>query len=188
MKKKNIIIILGVLLLSLTGCTHLKQETNMNSEFYNFSALSIDGKEIKMDAYKGKYVLIVNTASKCGFTPQYAGLEVLHQKYKDKGLVILGFPCNQFANQEPGDEKSIAESCLMNYGVSFQMFSKVDVNGKNADRLYKYLKSELKGLFGGRVKWNFTKFLVDPTGKPIKRFAPTDTPEEIGIYLETIIH
>jgi glutathione peroxidase len=187
MKSKNIIIMLAILLLFVAGCSNLKQQKNMNSEFYNFSALSIDGKEIKMDAYKGKYVLIVNTASKCGFTPQYAGLEVLNQKYKDKGLVILGFPCNQFGGQEPGDEKSIEEGCMMNYGVTFQMFSKVDVNGKNAHPLFKYLKSELKGILGGRIKWNFTKFLVDPNGNPVKRFPSTETPEEIGEYLQTII-
>jgi glutathione peroxidase len=187
MKKTNIIIGMVLLMVSITGCTNLKQEKNMSSEFYTFSAISLDGKEIKMDSYKGKYVIVVNTASKCGFTPQYAGLEKLYEKYKDKGLVILGFPCNQFGGQEPGDESSIAEGCVMNYGVTFQMFSKVDVNGKNAHPLFKYLKSELPGTMGGRIKWNFTKFLVDPSGKPIKRFAPTDTPEDMDKYLETII-
>jgi glutathione peroxidase len=188
MKKTNIIIAMVILIISLSGCTNLKQEKNMTSEFYTFSAVSLDGKEIKMDTYKGKYVLIVNTASKCGFTPQYAGLEKVYEKYKDKGLVILGFPCNQFGGQEPGDEASIAEGCVMNYGVTFQMFSKVNVNGKDAHPIFKYLKSELPGTIGGRIKWNFTKFLVDQTGKPVKRFAPTDTPEDIDQYLATMIH
>ena len=156
----------------------------MESTFYQFSARSLQGKEIKMDAYKGKTVLVVNTASQCGLTPQLEGLEKLHRKYGEKGLVILGFPCNQFANQEPGDEKSIAEGCVINYGVTFQMFSKIDVNGESAHPLYKYLKSELGGWFGRWIKWNFTKFLIDRDGKPVKRFAPVDTPEKIGQYLE----
>lgn len=157
------------------------------NQFYQFSAKNLQGQEISMDTYAGKTVLIVNTASKCGFTPQYAGLETLYEKYKDKGLVILGFPCNQFANQEPGDEQSIAESCLLNYGVTFLMFSKIDVNGKNAHPIYKYLRSELGGVFGNRIKWNFTKFLLDKQGKPVKRFAPAITPEQIEPYLEKML-
>jgi len=137
-----------------------------------------------MDKYKGKTVLVVNTASKCGLTPQFEGLEKLYQKYKDSGLVILGFPCNQFANQEPGDEKSIAEGCVVNYGVSFPMFSKIDVNGDNAHPIYKYLKEELKGTFGSSIKWNFTKFLIDKNGRPVKRFSPRTKPEKIDKYLE----
>ena len=160
----------------------------MESEFYQYSAKTLQGREITMNAYKGKTVLVVNTASKCGLTPQFEGLEKLHQKYKDKGLVILGFPCNQFANQEPGDEKSISEGCVINYGVSFQMFAKIDVNGENAHPLYKYLKKKLGGWFGSRIKWNFTKFLVDTNGKPVKRFAPVDTPEKIDKYLEKLIY
>ncbi len=156
----------------------------MDSKFYQFSAKSLQGKEIKMDSFKGKMVLVVNTASKCGLTPQFEGLEKLHQKYKDKGLVILGFPCNQFANQEPGDEKSISEGCVINYGVTFQLFSKIDVNGEDAHPIYKYLKKELGGLFGSKIKWNFTKFLIDQNGKPVKRFAPVTTPASIEKYLE----
>ncbi len=152
-------------------------------QFYQFSAKSLQGKEINMKAYQGKTILVVNTASKCGLTPQFEGLEKLYQKYQDKGLVLLGFPCNQFANQEPGDEKSISEGCVINYGVSFQMFSKIDVNGKNTHPIYKYLKKELGGFFGGRIKWNFTKFLIDTEGKPVKRFAPTTKPEEIDKFL-----
>ncbi|HKM94193.1 MAG TPA: glutathione peroxidase, partial [Prolixibacteraceae bacterium] len=139
--------------------------------FYQFDALSLQGKEISMQNYEGKVVLVVNTASKCGLTPQFEGLENLYEKYKDKGFVILGFPCNQFANQEPGDEKSISEGCMINYGVTFPMFSKVDVNGQNAHPIYKYLKSTLKGTFGSKLKWNFTKFLIDADGNPLKRFA-----------------
>lgn len=160
----------------------------MKKIFYEYTATSLQGKEIKMDAYKGKTVLVVNTASKCGLTPQYEGLENLYRKYKDKGLVILGFPCNQFANQEPGDEKSIAEGCLINYGVTFPMFAKIDVNGETAHPLYKYLKRELGGLFGSRIKWNFTKFLVDTDGKPVKRFSPATTPEKIHTYLARFLN
>jgi len=159
----------------------------MNNNFYQFTAKSLSGKDVDMDIYKGKTILVVNTASKCGLTPQFKGLEKLNQKYKEKGLVILGFPCNQFMNQEPGDEKSISEGCLMNYGVSFPMFSKIEVNGKNAHPIYKYLKGELGGIFGSKIKWNFTKFLIDSTGKPIKRFSPTTVPEKIDNYLTGIL-
>ena len=159
----------------------------MSSQFYSFSAKTLQGRELSMDSYNGKMVLVVNTASKCGFTPQLEGLEELNRKFKDKGLVILGFPCNQFGNQEPGDEKSISEGCVINYGVTFQMFSKVDVNGDNAHPIFEYLKKELGGWFGSRVKWNFTKFLIDANGMPIKRFAPITKPEKIGEYLEKML-
>lgn len=160
----------------------------MNNQFYQFSAKSLQSNEIKMENYQGKTILVVNTASKCGLTPQYEGLEKLYQKYKDKGLVILGFPCNQFANQESGDEKSISEGCLINYGVSFPMFSKIDVNGEKAHPIYKYLKNELNGLLGSKIKWNFTKFLIDSKGNPVKRFAPITKPEKIDKYLESILN
>jgi len=158
----------------------------MEKKFYSFKALSLKGKEISMDQYKGKVVVIVNTASKCGFTPQYADLEKLYQQYKDKGLVILGFPCNQFGKQEPGTAKDISEGCLINYGVSFPMFSKVDVNGENAHPLFSYLKSALPGLITNRVKWNFTKFVIDAEGNPVKRYAPITSPlkmEELIVSL-----
>jgi glutathione peroxidase len=151
----------------------------MNTMFYNFKAKTLQGKDVEMSTFQGKTILVVNTASKCGLTPQFEGLEKLYQKYKDKNFVILGFPCNQFANQEPGDEKSIAEGCLINYGVTFPMFSKIEVNGENAHEIYKYLKKELPGLLGGRIKWNFTKFLIDNNGKPIRRFSPYTKPEKI---------
>ncbi len=155
----------------------------MEAVFYTFKAMSLQGKEVSMENFKGKKILVVNTASKCGLTPQFEGLEALYQKYKDQDLIILGFPCNQFANQEPGDETQIQEGCVINYGVSFPMFSKIDVNGKNAHPIYKYLKKELPGFLINKIKWNFTKFLIDETGKPIKRFGPTTTPEKIDLYL-----
>ena len=159
----------------------------MKQNFYQFKAKSLQGSEISMEDYKGKAVLVVNTASKCGLTPQYEGLEALYRKYKDDGLVILGFPSNQFANQEPGDENSIAEGCLLNYGVTFPMFSKVDVNGESAHPIFKYLTGELKTFFGSRVKWNFTKFLIDRNGKPVKRFAPTKKPEAMEESIKQVL-
>jgi glutathione peroxidase len=160
----------------------------METKFYGFKANSLQGKEIGMDSFKGKTILIVNTASKCGLTPQFEGLEKLYQKYKESDFVILGFPCNQFANQEPGDEKSIQEGCLLNYGVTFPMFAKIDVNGENAHEIYKFLKKELKGFFGSKIKWNFTKFLVDKNGKPVKRFSPYTKPEKIDQYLKKMLN
>lgn len=159
----------------------------MNSMFYHFTAKSLQGEQTKMETYKGKTILVVNTASKCGLTPQFKGLENLYQKYKEQGFVILGFPCNQFANQEPGDERSISEGCLIRYGVSFPMFSKIDVNGKNSHPIFKFLKKELGGFFGSKIKWNFTKFLIDADGKPVKRFSPTTKPENIERYLATFL-
>jgi len=151
--------------------------------FYSFSAKTLQGKVKSMADYKGKVVVIVNTASKCGFTPQYAGLEELNRKYSEKGLVILGFPCNQFGSQEPGSSKEISEGCLVNYGVSFQMFEKIEVNGSGAHPIYVFLKKKLPGFLGGRIKWNFTKFVIDRNGKTVKRFAPTTKPEKMEEYL-----
>ena len=159
----------------------------MDTDFYKLSAKSLQGKETTMDSFAGKTVLVVNTASKCGLTPQYEGLQKLYEKYQNKGLTILGFPCNQFANQEPGDEKSIAEGCLVNYGVTFPMFSKVDVNGKNTHPVFKYLKGKLPGTIGKSIKWNFTKFLIDKNGKPVKRFAPTTKPEDMWDFIEKML-
>ncbi len=159
----------------------------MAQNFYDFKAVTLQGKETGMDAYKGKVVVVVNTASKCGLTPQYEGLEKLYRDYKDKGLVILGFPCNQFANQEPGSEKEIAEGCLINYGVSFPMFSKVNVNGTEAHPIYKYLKKELRGFPGSELKWNFTKFIIDRNGKPYKRVSPYIKPESMRKDIEKLL-
>lgn len=156
----------------------------MSQTFYEHKAKDINGKEISMEDYKGKTILIVNTASKCGFTPQYDGLQKLYLENKDSDFVILGFPCDQFGHQEPGKEDDIYEFCKLNFGVTFPLFSKIDVNGNNTHPLYNYLKNELPGVIGKNIKWNFTKFLIDSNGKPVKRFAPADTPEKIGKYIE----
>ncbi|MGN7515042.1 MAG: glutathione peroxidase [Allomuricauda sp.] len=156
-------------------------------EFYKFKAERLDGTQESMEKYKGKTIVVVNTASKCGLTPQYEGLENLYKTYKDQGLVILGFPCNQFGNQEPGSAEDIQEFCQVNYGVSFPMFAKIDVNGSDAHPIFKYLKSELSGLLGGKIKWNFTKFVIDKTGKPVKRFAPTTEPSSMENYIQGIL-
>ena len=147
--------------------------------FHNLEATKLNGEKIPMSNYAGKTIIVVNTASKCGLTPQFEGLENLYKKYQDKGLVILGFPCNQFAGQEPGNAKEIAEFCQVNYGVTFPMFAKVDVNGENTDPIFQYLKSEKPGLFGKGIKWNFTKFIVDKNGNAVKRFSPTTKPEKM---------
>jgi glutathione peroxidase len=155
---------------------------------YDFSAKTLEGSDISLDAYRGKAMLVVNTASKCGFTPQYTGLEKLWRQYQDKGLVVLGFPCDQFGHQEPGDEAEIKNFCSLTYDVTFPMFAKVEVNGANAHPFYKWLKSEKAGLLGLEgIKWNFTKFLVDKDGKVLKRYAPTDTPEKIGQDLAKLL-
>jgi glutathione peroxidase len=159
----------------------------MENSIYQFSAKSLQGKEISLETYKGKVILVVNTASKCGLTPQYEGLENLYEKYKDDGLIILGFPCNQFGNQEPGTEKEISEGCLVNYGVTFQMFSKIEVNGENTHPVFKYLKDKLPGFPGKKIKWNFTKFLVDRNGVPVKRFSPTTVPEKLITDIEKLL-
>ncbi|MDW2643556.1 glutathione peroxidase [Citrobacter sp. HN-141] len=151
--------------------------------FYQLTATSLDGQRIPMADYAGKLVLVVNTASHCGFTPQYAGLEALYKKYAARGLVVLGFPCNQFGKQEPGNADEIAQTCHVNYGVSFPMFEKVEVNGAATHPVFRYLKDELPGMLGGRIKWNFTKFLIGRDGKPLKRFAPFTTPAK----METVI-
>jgi glutathione peroxidase len=147
---------------------------------YDFKAKTIDGDEQSLGQYKGKAMLIVNVASKCGFTPQYTGLEAMYKKLKDKGLVVLGFPCDQFGHQEPGDEEEIKNFCSLNYDVSFPMFAKIEVNGEATHPLYRYLKAEAKGVLGSEsIKWNFTKFLIDKDGNVVRRYAPTDKPEKI---------
>jgi glutathione peroxidase len=153
------------------------------SELQQLSAQSLGGKPVSLGDYQGKVVLVVNTASQCGFTPQYAGLETLYQQYKDQGLVILGFPCNQFGKQEPGGAEDIAQTCQINYGVSFPMFAKVDVNGAQAHPLFRWLTQTLPGWFGRRVKWNFTKFLIGRDGQPVKRFAPITKPAQLESHV-----
>ena len=155
---------------------------------YDFTARDIDGQEKALADFRGKPMLVVNTASKCGFTPQYTGLEKLSKEFKDKGLVVLGFPCDQFGHQEPGDEAEIKNFCSLTYDVSFPMFAKVDVNGPKAHPLFQWLKSEKAGLLGLEgIKWNFTKFLVGPDGSVLKRYAPTDTPEKIGKDIKKLL-
>ena len=158
------------------------------SSVYDFSAKTIDGDEQKLSAYQGKTLLVVNVASKCGFTPQYAGLEALYEKFKDKGVVVLGFPCDQFGHQEPGNEAEIKNFCSLNYDVKFPLFAKIEVNGANTHPLYKYLKAQAKGLLGSEsIKWNFTKFLIDKDGAVRTRYAPTDTPAKIEKDLAAIL-
>lgn len=155
---------------------------------YDYSARSLDGREVSLAEFKGKVLLIVNTASKCGFTPQYQGLQALYSRFADRGLVVLGFPCNQFGRQEPGSEADIGQFCEVNFGVTFPLFSKIDVNGSNAHPLYRHLKEEAPGLLGSKaVKWNFTKFLVDREGRVVRRYAPTDTPESLERDIEALL-
>jgi glutathione peroxidase len=152
---------------------------------YDFVARTIDGKNRKLSDYKGKVLLVVNVASKCGFTPQYKGLEAVYRRFKDRGFAVLGFPSNQFGEQEPGEESEIAEFCELNFGVTFPLFAKIDVNGANAHPLYRHLTSARPGLLGSEgIKWNFTKFLVDRDGDVVRRYAPTTEPEEIAQDIE----
>src|SRR5271154_987088 len=155
------------------------------STIYDYTAQSLDGREISLSDYRGKTLLIVNTASACGFTPQYAGLEALYEKLAPEGFAVLGFPCNQFGKQEPGNESEIGAFCQKNYGVRFPMFAKVDVNGANAHPLYKYLKRAKRGLFGTpAIKWNFTKFLIDRAGNVVARYAPLTKPETLEAQIK----
>jgi glutathione peroxidase len=155
---------------------------------YDFSAQSLEGRPVSLSDYRGKVLLIVNTASKCGFTPQYEGLEALYKRYADKGLAVLGFPCNQFGAQEPGDAAEIANFCSLTYDVSFPMFAKIDVNGPEAHPLYQYLKKAKKGLLGSEgIKWNFTKFLIDKNGEVAGRYAPTEKPEALEGTIQKLL-
>jgi glutathione peroxidase len=157
------------------------------SSIYDFTANSLAGDEVPLKRYEGQVLLIVNTASACGFTPQYRGLEALHQQFSPRGFAVLGFPCNQFGAQEPGDASQIAKFCETNYAITFPLFAKIDVNGGREHPLYKYLKSQKTGLFGPSIKWNFTKFLVDRTGKVVGRYAPTDRPEALKREIEALL-
>jgi len=150
---------------------------------YDFKVKARDGSEVSMEDYKGKVLLIVNTATGCGFTPQYKGLQKLYEKYSSKGFEILDFPCNQFMNQAPGNDEEIHTFCTGRFGITFPQFAKIKVNGPDTDPLFAYIKNEAKGAIGSRVKWNFTKFLVNKEGKVLRRFAPTDTPEMIDQYI-----
>ena len=157
----------------------------MGESVYDFSAETIAGNDKELSDYQGKVLLVVNTASKCGFTPQFGGLETLYEKYKDQGLEVLGFPCNQFKSQDPGSNGEIAEFCQVNYGVTFPMFSKIDVNGADAHPLYKFLKSEMPGILGSEgIKWNFTKFLIGKDGSPVQRFSPQTRPDALEQFVQ----
>ena len=158
------------------------------ASIYDFSARDIDGNERSLADFRGKALLVVNVASKCGFTPQYKGLEALQKTWHERGFEVLGFPCDQFGHQDPGDEAEIRSFCSLTYDVSFPMFSKIEVNGDNAHPLYRWLKAEKKGLLGTEgIKWNFTKFLIDREGQVVERYAPTDTPEAIGKDLPKVL-
>ena len=157
------------------------------SSIYDFSAVTLAGQELPLKQFEGQVLLIVNTASACGFTPQYKGLEELQKAYEPRGFSVLGFPCNQFGSQEPGDSRQIEQFCESNYSVSFPMFSKIDVNGSKAHPLYEYLRREKTGLLGSSIKWNFTKFVVDRSGKVVGRHAPTVTPEALRREIEALL-
>jgi glutathione peroxidase len=160
----------------------------MSNSVFDFSCQTPSGQDKPISDFEGKVLLVVNTASKCGFTPQFAGLEELYENYKDRGLEVLGFPCNQFGKQDPGSNDEITEFCQLNYGVSFPMFGKVEVNGSDADPLFKHLKAEAPGALGTEsIKWNFTKFLIDPSGKVIKRYAPKTKPADIAADVEALL-
>ncbi len=155
---------------------------------YDYSAKTLDGQDVSLADYRGQVLLIVNTASKCGFTPQYEGLEALYRDYKDRGLTILGFPCNQFGAQEPGNAEEIASFCSLTYDVTFPMLAKIDVNGPSAHPLYAFLKKEQKGVLGSKaIKWNFTKFLIGRDGEVVERFAPTTKPEDLKVAVEALL-
>ena len=183
--------ITAALSLLIFGCAHNNTINNgavkKMKTVYDFSVKDAAGNDVPLTNYKGKVILIVNVASKCGFTPQYEGLEKLYEKYKEQGFIILAFPCNQFAGQEPGENEAIQQFCKLNYGVTFPVFAKIEVNGKNADPLYKFLKSELPGFITNSIKWNFTKFLINKEGIPVVRYAPSTKPAKIAKAIEKLL-
>jgi glutathione peroxidase len=189
--KQTIIFLSLFLFISLNLNAEITKQSNsksgikMNKSIYDFQVETIDGKKQNLEVYKGEVLLIVNTASKCGYTPQYEGLEKLYSDYKDKGFAVLGFPCNQFKGQEPGTNKEIEEFCKLNYDVQFPLFSKIDVNGENAHPLYQYLKANSQD--NADIRWNFTKFLIDKNGNIIKRYEPAVTPGEIENDIKAIV-
>jgi glutathione peroxidase len=165
----------------------IASEATAMAGIYDFSAKTLAGEDISLKQFEGKVLLIVNTASACGFTPQYKGLEELQEALASKGFAVLGFPCNQFGGQEPGDSRQIEAFCETNYSVTFPMFEKIDVNGNNAHPLYNFLKSEKSGLLGSAIKWNFTKFLIDRSGRVVARYAPTTKPESLKEEIEALL-
>lgn len=189
MKKIIILTVIVAMLSTILIAQKNSKEGKMDQKsIYDFTVKSIDGKDVKMSDYKGKVLLIVNVASKCGFTPQYKGLEELYRIYQKDGLVVMGFPCNQFAGQEPGSNEEIKTFCKTNYDVTFPMFDKIDVNGDNTAPLYQFLKEQAPGILSTKdIKWNFTKFLIDKNGKVIERFAPATTPESIDEHIARLL-
>ena len=174
-------------LLGLLSLGAIAQNERDMATIYDFKALGNKGDEVDFKQYEGKVLLIVNTASKCGFTPQYDGLEALYQKYKDQGLVVIGFPCDQFAHQEPGSNEEIAEFCRLNHGVTFPLMAKIEVNGNGAHPIYQYLKTAAPGTFGNAIKWNFTKFLISRDGTKVERFASATKPEAIEEKIKALL-
>ena len=174
-------------LLGLLSLGAAAQNERDMATIYDFKALGNKGNEVDFKQYEGKVLLIVNTASKCGFTPQYDGLEALYQKYKDQGLVVIGFPCDQFAHQEPGSNEEIAEFCRLNHGVTFPLMAKIEVNGNGAHPIYQYLKTAAPGTFGNAIKWNFTKFLISRDGTKVERFASATKPEAIEEKIKALL-
>lgn len=159
----------------------------MTTEFYQLSANDAGGQAIAMSSFRGKVILVVNTATKCGLAPQFEDLQRLHEKYKNKGLVILGFPCNQFRSQEPESNATMAETCKINFGVTFPLLEKIEVNGPHTHPVFKFLKRRLGGLFGSRIKWNFTKFLIDADGRPVRRYSPVTKPAAIEPSIQRLL-
>lgn len=157
----------------------MKNHNEEEMRIYDYTVQKVNGTTVDLESFKGKVLLIVNTATKCGFAPQFTGLEKLHKKYADQGLVVMGFPCGQFAGQELDNDEEILEVCTVNFGVTFDIFKKIDVNGKTADPLFTFLRKQTRGFFGNSIKWNFTKFLIDRQGTRIKRYAPTVTPDTL---------
>lgn len=185
--KERVMFLITSLMFLFLSVNSYAQEKSMPA-VYDFKVKTITGEETTLKPYKGKVLLIVNVASKCGYTPQYEGLEALYRKYKDRGLVVLGFPCNQFGSQEPGTETEIQNFCRVNYGVTFPMFSKIKVNGEETHPLYRYLKSEQPGILGTEsIKWNFTKFLVNKEGKVVERFGSSTKPSELEDKVEGLL-
>jgi glutathione peroxidase len=186
---KKLLILIPVVLISIFVISQNTKGKVMpaTDSVYDYSVNDIDGNEVHLSDYEGKVLLIVNTASECGFTSQYEGLQELYEQHKDDGLVVLGFPCNQFGGQEPGSSEEIKNFCSSKFSVTFPLFEKIDVNGDNAAPLYKYLKSEQSGLITDDIKWNFTKFLIDRNGQPVERFAPTTKPEKIESHIKKMI-
>lgn len=187
-RKAATLLFMGLLITAAAIAAKSQSEDKMKSPtVYEYKAKSNSGDEISLDKYKGKVLLIVNTASKCGFTKQYEGLEKLYEKYNSRGFEILAFPCNQFGAQEPGSAEEIKQFCSLQYGVKFQIFDKIEVNGDNAHPLYKFLVKSVGGMVTDSIKWNFTKFLIDKEGKPVKRYAPQTTPEKISDEIEKML-